>query len=67
VETQKEYLGDSVYVEDEGFQLRLYTDNGMGPRNEIYLEYDAAFLALLRWVQRVKHCKIEVTEDPEGL
>lgn len=57
-EGRKCYLGDSVYVEDEVFQFRLYTDNGMGPRNEIYLEYDGAFLALLRWVERTRQYKI---------
>ena len=32
------YLGDSVYVEFDGFMLGLYTDNGFGPSNEIFLE-----------------------------
>lgn len=36
----KEYLGDSVYVEFDGFGLTLTTNNGYpdDPRNEIYLE-----------------------------
>lgn len=32
------YLGDSVYVEIERGMLRLYLDNGYGPKNEIFLE-----------------------------
>ena len=36
----KQYLGDSVYIEEGNFfgQLKLTTDNGLGPSNEIFLE-----------------------------
>lgn len=34
------YLGDSVYVEFDGFQVRLYLNNGMGDHNSIYMEPD---------------------------
>ena len=34
----KEYLGDSVYVEHDGFMLTLTTENGYGPSNTIHLE-----------------------------
>lgn len=61
-QTRKCYLGDGVYVEDEGFQFKLYTDYGHGPTNEIFLEYDAAFLALLRWVERTRQYKITMTD-----
>ncbi len=35
----KTYLGDSVYVEmEDGCMLAIYTDNGFGRQNQIYLE-----------------------------
>ena len=37
---EKEYLGDSVYVEPEGDMLKLTTDNGEGPTNTIDLEWE---------------------------
>jgi len=32
------YLGDSVYATAERGMIKLYTDNGMGPDQVIYLE-----------------------------
>ena len=35
----KEYLGDSVYADSNGWQIVLTTENGKGePSNTIYLE-----------------------------
>lgn len=34
----KEYLGDGVYVQNDGFGLILTTENGVRATNEIYLE-----------------------------
>ena len=34
----KTYLGDSVYVSYDGYQIQLYLDNGFGPKHEIYLD-----------------------------
>lgn len=34
----REYLGDSVYARSDGSLIVLYTDNGLGPRETIYLE-----------------------------
>ena len=45
------YLGDSVYAEAEGGtggMVCIYTDNGYGPRNVIYLEREV-FLALVAY------------------
>ncbi len=45
------YIGDSVYVTFDGYQLRLYTDNGLGASNEIYLE-PAVAGTLYRLIER---------------
>ena len=34
----KRYLGDSVYAAFDGYQIRLTTENGFGPSNEIFIE-----------------------------
>jgi hypothetical protein len=36
----KQYLGDSVYAEFDGYAIMLTTDNGYGPTNTIILEPD---------------------------
>jgi hypothetical protein len=49
----KDYLGDSVYIEWDGYSLVLTTDNGFGPSNTI--EFDSyVYQALLRFVERVE-------------
>lgn len=35
-----EYIGDSVYIRFDGYSFVIYTDNGNGAENEIYLEPD---------------------------
>lgn len=49
----KDYLGDSVYVEHDGYMLTLTTENGFGPSNTIHLE-PAVYEALVRYVERLK-------------
>jgi len=34
----KEYIGDSIYVDYDGYHLVLTTENGMGPSNIIFIE-----------------------------
>lgn len=36
----KEYLGDSVYIEWSGHDFIMTTDNGHGPSNTIYFDFD---------------------------
>lgn len=52
----KEYLGDSVYVDYDGFQLTLTTENGMGPSNEIVLE-PPVYAALELYVHRLRQAR----------
>lgn len=49
----KTYLGDSVYVEFDGFGLTLTTENGIGASNTIYLE-PGIFDALTDYVEHLK-------------
>ena len=51
--SDKEYLGDSVYVQTEGYMLVLTTENGLpdDPANTIYLEPEV-YLALTRYVAK---------------
>ena len=48
--TRKTYLGDSVYVESDGYHLILTTENGYGPTNTILLEPEV-YNALVQYVQ----------------
>lgn len=58
----KEYIGDSVYVELDDYQLVLTTENGEGPTNEIFLDPEVfkslvvytiqyGFVNNLKWVR----------------
>jgi hypothetical protein len=51
----KQYLGDSVYVEHDGFGLRLTTENGLptDPSNDIYLEPNV-YHALVTFVNNLR-------------
>jgi hypothetical protein len=47
----KDYLGDSVYVESDDTGIKLTTDNGSGPSNTIIFEVEV-LEAFIRWCQR---------------
>lgn len=57
----KDYLGDSVYCEFDGYHIVLTTENGFGPSNTIALEPNV-IAALNRYVQRVEEFKTEQTK-----
>lgn len=46
----KQYLGDSVYASIEGGMIKLTTENGYGPSNEIFLEPEV-YEALIGYVK----------------
>lgn len=52
----KQYLGDSVYAEFDGFAIVLTTENGDGPSNTIVLE-PQVLTALNNFVERIKNIK----------
>lgn len=49
----KQYLGDSVYADCDGYGILLTTENGYGPTNSIYLEPEV-YHALLRYREWLK-------------
>lgn len=49
---EKQYLGDSVYAEWNGYGVVLTTENGLGASNTIVLEPET-WLALVEFCQRV--------------
>lgn len=52
----REYLGDGLYAEFDGHQIRLWAD--VGDRiHEVYLEPDV-LAAFLRYVERLKGASV---------
>jgi len=51
----KEYLGDSVYIEDGGYELILTTENGLpnDPSNKIVFD-DSVLHNFLIYIERLK-------------
>lgn len=50
-----EYLGDGLYFEDHGFQLRLFTQHG----NEVFLD-DSTLSCFFIHLQKAKNVKIKI-------
>jgi len=59
----KAYLGDSVYVDYDGYALILTTENGMGPSNTIYLE-PSVYYSLFEYVRALKEAGSVIKKDP---
>ena len=63
---QKEYLGDAVYVEHDGYALVLTTEDGISTTNTIYLEPEV-LKALMDYVARLSTLAETVQEMVERL
>lgn len=50
----KEYLGDSVYVEFDGYGIVMTTEDGVFASNRIILEPEV-LMALEQYIQRLKN------------
>ena len=51
---EKDYLGDGVYINNDGYALIMTTENGVEATNTIYLEPTVIF-ALLRYIKRMEN------------
>lgn len=49
----KEYIGDSCYVDFDGYALTLTTENGVDVTNTVVLEPEV-YAALNRYVERLR-------------
>jgi hypothetical protein len=47
------YLGDGLYAEFDGFQVKLYASNGLHTTNVVYLE-PSVLHAFFAWVTNLK-------------
>ena len=52
-DTKKEYLGDAVYAQTDGYGIILTTEDGIRATNTIYLEPDV-YASLVRYVERLR-------------
>jgi hypothetical protein len=50
---KKKYLGDGVYADFDGYQIKLTAENGISATDTIYLE-PAVLEALNRYVEALK-------------
>lgn len=63
--SNKQYLGDSVYAEFDGFAVTLTTENGLGPDNTIIIEPDVLH-ALNDYVTRMKELYAKLAEKKQN-
>lgn len=50
---EKTYLGDGLYAEFDGFQIRVYASDGISYTNEVFFE-GANLQAFLNFVKHVE-------------
>lgn len=62
IKPDKEYLGDSVYVDFDGCCIELTTDNGLGPSNTICMELEV-FEKFVSYAKRLKTAIDKYRED----
>lgn len=63
----KAYLGDSVYIESDGIEIRLFTNNGAGDTNSIFLD-ETVVRNLVLFLEKVVEIRFEGedTDDPNS-
>lgn len=62
----KDYLGDSVYADFDGFNVVLTTENGDGPSNTIFLE-PTVLAALDQYRKRLPELVARMTRPAESM
>jgi len=53
VPVPKDYMGDGVYIEDQGYYIVLTTEDGISAQNTIAIE-DVVWTAIQRYMKRVE-------------
>lgn len=61
METKPTYLGDGLYAEEDGSEIRLFTNYGVGTAMEVFLDHPTLD-AFFRFVER-SSMKVEQTTD----
>lgn len=51
--SRKEYLGDGVYIDHDGYQFKLTTEDGYSETNTIYLDPQVVDSLLLYIAKRI--------------
>lgn len=59
---EREYLGDGLYVEFDGYQLKLSASNGMFDHDTVYLE-PGVLRALIAYIKRTPGLSDEVRDE----
>ena len=63
----KQYLGDGVYVDFDGFRLIMTVENGYLTTDTIYIEFPSVFTSLLEYCQRLRGEQSETKVDDNGV
>lgn len=53
IDRDKAYLGDGLYVEYDGWQIKLYASDGVEATNTVYLE-PAVLTAFEKYVKKLR-------------
>lgn len=59
------YLGDGLYAEDQGYQIRLYASNGLTTTNEVFLD-QSMLQKLNNWIDMPQRYHVRSEEDELG-
>ena len=67
LDTRKRYIGDSVYVQFDGYHYVLTTENGLpyDPSNRICLE-PSVYESLVKWVEALREFYASGKTRPEA-
>lgn len=57
------YLGDGLYVRDDGFHVWFYTHNGVSATNEVALD-PYVLDQFIAWLERTRGLKITIEKLP---
>jgi hypothetical protein len=61
----KQYLGDGVYVNHDGYQIKLTAENGIAATDTIYLE-PSVLQNLFNYAERLKNTPVPDTEHKQN-